>query len=350
MRRVHVSVDLSRRGRSRRPASPQPGLHPVHVGDDGHAQGRRALPRGDRRPRRGLRSGAAVQRRGPRPLGAATGLSFRGHDRRLRAGRRAHPAVSRHLPGEYRRVDPATGRERLLRVPAALRAHEQPRADGSARQPAAGTVHQRADRSGRHGALRIDVRCSGRPSLRDHRGRAAVHQSRNRWSAGRRGRSRRTGIRGRRVLGGGPPPAVRDAGRGRRAGRRPLLRVLCAVGAARAHVPGRLVPHGRHRLARRGRRSLSPGPQEGRHLRGGSQVLPRRGRGVHQRVPGSQGVARVRDPARSPGSGASGRGGPRHTRSGPRRAQSALRAGVVAVQGSAGVHGRRRILPPGEDP
>ena len=285
MRRVHVPVDRSRGERSRRPQSPQPGLHPLHLGDDGHPQGRRAVPRGDRRPRRGLRSGAAIHRGGPDSLGAAAGLPFRGHDRRLRAGGRAHPAVPRHpARGSIVDVDPATARERVLCVAAPLRAHGQPRAHGSARQHQAGAVDQRADRARGDGPLCVDVRRPGRPGLRDHRGRAAMHQPGHRRSAGRLGRSAsspdtRSPCFRRRAdrLPSGAPGEVGVRGDG-------LFSAYYAPWTPREQIArdGWFLTGDIGRLDNDGR-ALSPGPQEGRHLRGGPQVLSRRGRGVHQR-------------------------------------------------------------------
>ena len=88
-------------------------------------------------------------------------------------------------------------------------------------------------------------------------------------------------------------------------------------------LTGRVVPHGGHRAAGRPRDAVPARAHQDGDLRGRTQVLPRRGRDVHQRVPRRHGVSRVRDPARAAGSGAPGRGRRRlappatSTRSGP---------------------------------
>ena len=248
-----------------------------------------------------------VQRRGPHPLGAAARLSLRGHDRRLRAGRRAHPAVPRHAsrrPSSSRSGD--SGASVLYASPLHFERMSNLGPSGPLGSIRLGAVDQRADRAGGDGALRVasTVFRSARPTGSSRRvcraSTAAPRVCRPPRSvapcpATRSPCSRTTGA----------APAVR----GRRA------RSACGATASspRTTRPGVL----REQVTRDGWfltgdiGSLESagalyleGPQEGRHLRGGAQVLPRGGRGLHQRVPGDQGIARVRRAARSPGPGA----------------------------------------------
>src|SRR5882724_10914494 len=92
-------------------------------------------------------------------------------------------------------------------------------------------------------------------------------------------------------------PARRD----RRARRRALLRLLRAVAATRADHEQWLVSHGRSRPPGQGGRPPPEGAEKDRHLRGGPQVLPRGSRGLHQPVPGGQGIPRVQPAARARG-------------------------------------------------
>src|SRR5262245_40750992 len=77
---------------------------------------------------------------------------------------------------------PAPG-ERAVRGAAALRADGEPRIERAPLEHSRDAFHRRADLDGGDGALRVGLPRAGRPGLRHHRGRFAVHQPRDRWAS-----------------------------------------------------------------------------------------------------------------------------------------------------------------------
>ncbi len=195
VRRVWIRVDRSRPTWARGLPRSRSRLHPIHLGDHGHQQGRRLVSSRDARAREGRRRRARLRTGRPHRLGPSARLSLRRDHRRLRPGRRPRAALLGHAPRKHRRRDRAPSRDRALRVTGARRADRRSRPGGQAPQPAARAVDERADPEPRDRALRGGVRTPARPGLRDHRGGAALHQPGNagsRRDIGRAGRCRAT--------------------------------------------------------------------------------------------------------------------------------------------------------------
>ena len=183
------------------------------------------------------------------------------------------------------------------------------------------------------------VRRAGRPGLRDHRGRTSLHQP----AGGRRSRRlRRSSVLavGRRV----------SAARRGRAGARNCswrdrsIRGRLVLGVL--HVPWRRLPrparsrrlvhNRRHRFDSTRRGPLPRRPNKGGDLRRRTEVLPGRGRGVHQPLPGVR-ESRVFGASRAARGGAIRGGGAERRHDRPGRPEGPLRDMAFALQGAAGV-------------
>ena len=296
----------------------EPGVHPVHLGDDGAPQGRGAVARRDARARRGRRSASWRFDRGRSDsLGVAARLSFRGHDRRVRAGRRAHPAVLRtrcRQPSSRR--SGGCGASVLYASPLHFERIGALGPTGRLDEPAAGAVDQRADRARCHASASRRVRRPGGPGVRHHRGGAAVHQPGQRRPRGRRRSGRAVPGYEVAVLLRRRPPAAGAGVTGE-------IGVRGAGSSPRTTRPGAL----REDIARDGwfmtgdigalrqrRRAPSRRPKEGGDLRRrDSSSSPRRSRRASTRFPGS-GIARLRDVRTPPRPGAARRGRARRRR------------------------------------